>query len=111
LAALEASEEAAKRVTEVTVRRDELARALRDQGWDIPDSQANFVWLPTRERTAESDGILREHGIIARPYEGVGIRVTIGDDASVVRILGATAAVIDRYPYLRRDESGLPAHA
>ncbi|GGA67774.1 putative phenylalanine aminotransferase [Pseudoclavibacter endophyticus] len=111
LAALEASDEAARRVTEVTVRRNELSRALRDQGWDIPDSQANFVWLATRERTAEADSILREHGIIARPYESVGIRVTIGDDASVVRILTATAAVIDRYPYLRRDQSGLPEYA
>ncbi|MGO2110524.1 MAG: histidinol-phosphate transaminase [Pseudoclavibacter sp.] len=111
LAALEAADEAAKRVAEITVRRDELVRALRDQGWGVPDSQANFLWLATRERTAEADEILREHGIIARPYAGVGTRITIGDDATVGRILAAAAAILDRYPYLRGDETEATARA
>lgn len=104
LAALDEADEATRRVAEITVRRDEIIRALRDQGWGVPTSQANFFWLPTRERTVEADEILREHGIIARPFPGDGIRVSIGDDASVGRVLAAAGAVIDRFPYLRRDD-------
>lgn len=106
LAALEAADETTKRVAEVTVRRDEMVRALRDQGWDIPRTQANFLWLPTRERTLDADAILREHGIVARPFAGDGIRITIGDDATVSRVVAAAAAIIERYPYLRPNEEG-----
>lgn len=103
LAALAARDETAERVAEIAVRRDEIGRALRAQGWGVPESQANFLWLPTRERTAEADDMLREHGIIARAFPGDGIRVSIGLDATVSPVLAAAAAIIERYPYLRAD--------
>ena len=104
LAALDEGEETARRVAEITVRRDELRRAMLDQGWPIPASQANFLWLPTLERTGEADEVLRAHGIIARPFAGDGIRISIGDDGSVSPILAATSAILERYPYLRADQ-------
>ena len=109
LAALAAADETLARVAEVAVRRDEMARALRDQGWNVPESQANFVWLPTRERTVDADGILRDHGIIARAFPGDGIRITIGSDATIAPVLAGAAAVLDRYPYLRAADAGTGA--
>lgn len=105
VAALAESEENARRVAEITVRRDELARALRDQGWPLPRSQANFLWLPTGERTEQADAILRQHGVVARPFNSDGIRVTVGDDDSVAQVLSAAWAVLERFPYLRRADA------
>lgn len=105
LAALAARDETAERVAEIAVRRDEISRALRDQGWNVTASQANFVWLPTRERTGEADEIFREHGIVARAFAGEGIRVSIGVDATVSPVLAAAAAILDRYPYLRDEHT------
>lgn len=103
LAALEASSETADRVAEIAVRRDEMSRALRDQGWRVPMSQANFLWLPTGERTGEADAVLREFGVIARPFAGDGIRISIGDDASVTPVLAGAASILDRFPELRAE--------
>ena len=36
----------------LAVRRDEVQQALREQGWRVPVSQGNFVWLPTGPATA-----------------------------------------------------------
>lgn len=101
LASLQESDEIGRRIAEITVRRDEIARALADQGWAIPVSQANFVWFPTGERTAEADEIFREHGLVVRPFAGDGIRVSIGEDATVGPVLKAGAAILDRFPELK----------
>src|SRR5690625_7396028 len=35
----------------IAAARDEFIAGLREQGWWVPDSQANFVWLPLGERS------------------------------------------------------------
>lgn len=101
LAVMQEPDAVRERVADVTVRRDEVRRALLDQGWAIPDSQANFVWLPTGEQTDAVDEILREGRIVARAFSGDGIRVTIGEEASVSPLLAACWRAIERFPYLR----------
>lgn len=93
------------RVDEITARRDEVRRALLDQGWPVPESQANFVWLPCGEQTEGVAEILREGGIIARAFPGDGIRVTIAEEEAVTPLLAACWRAIKRYPYLRAEES------
>jgi histidinol-phosphate aminotransferase len=44
----------------------------------VADSQANFVWLPVGERTAELAAALESRAVITRPFAGEGIRVTVG---------------------------------
>jgi len=51
---------------------------LRDAGFTLPPSQANFVWLPLGPRTldfVEQAAIAR---IVVRPYGADGVRVTVG---------------------------------
>ncbi|MGO1543782.1 MAG: histidinol-phosphate transaminase [Gulosibacter sp.] len=93
------------RVNEITARRDEVRRALLDQGWPVPESQANFIWLPCGEQVEGVDAILREGGIIARAFPGDGIRVSIAEEESVTPLLAACWRAIERYPYLRAEES------
>lgn len=105
LAVMQEADAVRRRVNEITVRRDEVRRALLDQGWPVPETQANFVYLPCGELTERVAEMLREGGIIARAYPGDGIRITIGEEASVTPLLAACWRIIERYPYLRSDES------
>src|SRR3954464_4173545 len=53
VAALGCQDEVRRGWAAVVVERDRLTAALRERGFDVPDSQANFVWLPVGDRTAE----------------------------------------------------------
>jgi histidinol-phosphate aminotransferase len=55
--------------------------ALTDQGWQLPEAQGNFVWLPLGERTADFAAAAEEAGVMVRPFPGDGVRVTIGEPA------------------------------
>jgi len=45
---------------------------------EIPPTQANFVWLPLRDRAVEFASACEAAGVIVRPFAGDGVRVTIG---------------------------------
>ena len=49
----------------------------------MPGSQANFVWLPLRERAAEFAAHAEDHKVIVRAFPDAagGVRVTIGAPA------------------------------
>lgn len=74
--------------------RDERARvvaALTAAGWELPDAQANFVYLPTGDRTTELYVEIEKRGIVTRPFAGEGIRVTIGTPEENDRFLATLA--------------------
>lgn len=78
LASLEAQAELLERVTATVRERDRITAALRCAGYDVPDSQANFVWLPTGQHTDAVAERLMQTGIMGRPFTGEGIRLSIG---------------------------------
>ncbi|MEO8261378.1 MAG: histidinol-phosphate transaminase [Pseudolysinimonas sp.] len=95
LAALDNEPELLARVAELVERRTLIERRLAEQGWTIPVPQGNFVWLPTGEHTAAAGETLEAHGIIARVFPPDGIRVSIGEEESVEKLLQATAEVVE----------------
>src|SRR3954470_14085309 len=78
VAALASEDEVRARCAAVVAERDRLTAALRERGLDVPDSQANFVWLPVGERTAALAAALEARAVITRPFAGEGIRVSVG---------------------------------
>jgi histidinol-phosphate aminotransferase len=78
LAALSSEEEVRARCAAVVAERERLTAALRERGLDVPDSQANFVWLPVGEQTVALAAALEARAVITRPFAGEGIRVTVG---------------------------------
>ena len=66
------------RVERVKFSRHEVATALRDSGWMVPDAQGNFVWLPAGESAADLALALERRGVVTRGFAGVGVRVTVG---------------------------------
>ena len=94
IVSLENEGELLERVREIATRRDEVWKALIAQGWDIPRPHGNFVWFATGEQTAEAAAIFDSHGIVARALPPDGVRVTIGEHASVEKLLKASAEVV-----------------
>jgi histidinol-phosphate aminotransferase len=78
LAALGQEEEVLRRCALVITERERVTRALRAAGVDVPTSQANFVWLPLGDRSAAFGQICESRGVIVRPFQPDGVRVTIG---------------------------------
>lgn len=94
LAVLDHNAEAMTIVAEICERRDRVWAALVDQGWDVPKPHGNFVWLPTGDNTDKANALLESGGIVARVFSGDGIRVTIGEEASVAKFVDATANIV-----------------
>ena len=78
VAALASEKEVGERCAAVVAERDRLTAGLRERGFDVADSQANFVWLPVGEQAVPLAAALEARGIITRPFAGEGVRVTVG---------------------------------
>ncbi|MFK4762306.1 histidinol-phosphate transaminase [Microbacterium sp. ZW T5_45] len=87
IASLDAEAELLERVSVIVERRTRLIGGLRAQGWNVPDSQANFVWLPTGGNTDAAAATFVENDLIVRPFSGDGIRISVGEEQSIDRVL------------------------
>jgi histidinol-phosphate aminotransferase len=65
--------------------RDRMVAVLRDAGWTIPGSQANFVWITT-ERAPDVAAALDAAGLTVRPFPE-GVRISVGPVAANDRVL------------------------
>ncbi|WEK61286.1 MAG: histidinol-phosphate transaminase [Candidatus Microbacterium colombiense] len=92
IASLDAEAELLERVAVIVERRTLLVDGLRAQGWQVPDAQANFVWLPTGARTDEVAAAFVAADLIVRPFSGDGIRISVGEEPSIARVLEVAAA-------------------
>ncbi|MFC1403095.1 MULTISPECIES: histidinol-phosphate transaminase [Streptacidiphilus] len=79
VASLRAERELLRRVDALVDERTRVVAALTAQGWTVPDSQANFVWLRLGERTLEFAAACEAAGVVVRPFAGEGVRVSIGE--------------------------------
>lgn len=78
LASLAAGDEIRERCAVVVAERRRVSSALAELGLPVPESQANFVWLPLGEDAADFGAFCEARGVIVRPFPGDGARVTIG---------------------------------
>jgi histidinol-phosphate aminotransferase len=77
IASLDAADELLSRTDAVVDERARVTAALRDAGYTVPPSQANFVWLPLPGRAQEFAKDSANSRIIVRPYGDDGVRVTV----------------------------------
>ncbi len=98
LASLDREDELIERVRIVGARRDQLAAGLRDLGWDVPQAQGNFVWLATGEQTTAVAEAFDTGGLIVRAFAGDGIRISVGEEESVEKVLSIAASVVKDLP-------------
>ncbi|MBF4562426.1 histidinol-phosphate transaminase [Microbacterium sp. VKM Ac-2870] len=96
LASLDAEDELLERVRTLAGHRDDLAARLRATGWDVPEAQGNFVWLPAGERALDVAAAFEEAGLIVRPFAGDGVRISIGEHEALDTIVQVAASVAPR---------------
>ncbi|MGH7735142.1 MAG: aminotransferase class I/II-fold pyridoxal phosphate-dependent enzyme, partial [Gemmatimonadales bacterium] len=82
VASLAAEDELLERVELTVNERTRVREALVADGWAVPPSEANFVWLRLGEHTLDFAAACFDEGIAIRPFAGDGARVSIGDAES-----------------------------
>ncbi len=82
-----------ERVSALVEERERVFEALREidlagrYGIDVYDSQANFFWLRLGERSVDFAQACEAIGVTVRPYPPDGVRVTIGEQEAIARVL------------------------
>ena len=94
LAALDHEAELLEQVAVLATRRDEVQVQLREQGWPLPVSHGNFVWLPTGQATAEAAAAFAAAGLVVRAFAPEGIRVSIAEAESVATLVRVAGEVV-----------------
>ncbi len=105
LASLEqpAEEQMRQRVAEAVTERARVRESLLEIGYEVPPTQANFVWLPLGAASVQWAAGCEQRQVIVRAFGGSGARVTIGTPADNDRFLAAAAE-------LAAPPSAEPAH-
>jgi histidinol-phosphate aminotransferase len=98
VASLAAEAELLERVESVVKERDRVRSALLADGWAVPVTEANFVWLRLGEHTTEFASACERSGIAVRPYAGEGARVSIGTPEANDAFLAVAHAFPRRCP-------------
>ncbi|GAB2940134.1 histidinol-phosphate transaminase [Nonomuraea fastidiosa] len=94
IASLAAEDELLDRVEQVVKERTRVREALIGQGWTVPPSEANFVWLRLGDRTQDFAAACAAEGVAVRPFHPEGVRVSIGSPEANDAFL----AVAARFP-------------
>ncbi len=93
--ALKYQDEVERRVVATVAARTTVTDALRERGFWVAESDANFIWVQLSEDGEDGPVVdaLRERGVIVRSGTALGgpgfARVTLGTDAENARFLAA----------------------
>jgi histidinol-phosphate aminotransferase len=96
-ASLAAEAELLDRVDAVVAERTRVCAELAGQGWTVPQTEANFVWLPLGADTADFAGACDRAGIGIRPFAPDGARVSIGEPEANDAFLAVAASYPRRH--------------
>lgn len=92
VASLRALPRVLERAQTVVDERERLSDRLRERGWEHPDPQGNFVWLPLGAGTERFVAAAERAGVAVRAFAGEGARVSVGEREANDRVL----AVLER---------------
>ncbi|WP_129844039.1 histidinol-phosphate transaminase [Streptomyces sp. RFCAC02] len=101
IASLRSEAALAERVDALVAERSRLWDALTAQGWRVPVSQANFLWLRLGADTGAFAAACEEAGVTVRPFQGEGVRASVGEREGNDLLLRTAEAFLARHPRLR----------
>ena len=78
IASLAATDELLERVENTVKERERVRNALIADGWTVPQTEANFVWLRLGDHTMDFSAACDAQGVSVRPFAGEGARISIG---------------------------------
>jgi histidinol-phosphate aminotransferase len=98
IAALEDQDYHAETIRRVLATRARLTTAVRELGFHVPESQANFVWCTGNPRAVAIYEALKERKILVRlmryPGHEPGLRITVGTDEEIDRLLAELRTLV-----------------
>jgi histidinol-phosphate aminotransferase len=97
IASLAAEAELLARVDQVVKERARVRDELLAQGWSVPPTEANFVWLRLNEDTGDFAADCARNGISIRAFAGEGARISIGDEEDNEAFLAVARAYPRRH--------------
>jgi len=97
IASLAAEPELLARVEQVVKQRTRVRDELLAQGWSVPPTEANFVWLRLSEDTADFAAACARGGVSIRPFAGEGARISVGDEEDSEAFLDVARAYPRRH--------------
>jgi histidinol-phosphate aminotransferase len=80
------------RVASIVEERSRVVAELAALGYEVPPTQANFVWFPLGDATTAWAAACEEQKVIVRAFAGAGARVTISNREENDAFLQAAAA-------------------
>jgi histidinol-phosphate aminotransferase len=98
IAALDVEADLLAGVDELIERRTRVYEGLLAAGLVVPEPHGNFVWIAAGAETSAVAAVLEDDGIIGRVLGSDGIRVSIGEEESVERLLESAARVVATLP-------------
>ncbi|WP_188043472.1 histidinol-phosphate transaminase [Changpingibacter yushuensis] len=78
-----------EQVEVIKAERTKFVAALKVQGWNVPDSQANFLWLALGKHSAMFEELCNEEGVTVRRFGSEGVRVSVAEPRGSLRVLRA----------------------
>ncbi len=91
LACLEHEPALLERVRSVVAERARLVGGLRELGFDVPEAQGNFCWLPAGSRTTDWAETFARAGLMVRPFadggDFDGLRISVGEPEAITAVL------------------------
>jgi histidinol-phosphate aminotransferase len=94
IASLAAEDELLDRVDLAVKERVRVRDDLLAQGWTVPPTEANFVWLRLGDDTQDFAAACARAGVSIRPYGDEGARISVGTEEANDEFL----AVAKAYP-------------
>ncbi|HEY5578705.1 MAG TPA: histidinol-phosphate transaminase, partial [Acidimicrobiia bacterium] len=97
VAALESLRHQERVVDRVALNREgrtSLRQELTDRGIPVTDSQANFLWCRPSDDSMATAHVLKERGVIVRPFHDGWQRVTVGTPEENLRFLEALSVAL-----------------
>lgn len=87
IASLQNAQEVMAQVEKTVAERRRVFDGLKDAGWQVPETEANFVWLPLGEQASDFAQAAGRQALSVRAFPNEGVRVTIGEPEANDRFL------------------------
>jgi histidinol-phosphate aminotransferase len=87
-------EEVRLRVKGLVAERERVVEAITGQGWELPQAQGNFVWLPLGEKAAAFGAAAERRALAVRVFPGEGVRVSVGEEEANSRFIDLAAEAL-----------------
>ncbi|MGA3351822.1 MAG: histidinol-phosphate transaminase [Acidimicrobiales bacterium] len=84
------------RLAAIIGERNRVAARLRQFGFEVPASEANFLWLPLADKADSFAYECARVGISVRCFSGEGVRVTIGTVTANDLVIEAAQSFISK---------------